>query len=255
MVNAVFREPVQQVLENIKNEPFFKWPNKMAGDPMRRNQSLYCQYHQDHVHTTEDCRNLWDHLDQLVWEGKLKQLLHHSSSQESQTGSEFRGDASSRLPLGTINVIFVAPGRIGSYPSRVMSVSRYPVKESSSMPKRVKMGILLVLGFSNENKLRTIQPYDDALVVTLRIGGYDVKMVMIDQGNGAEIMYPDLYKGLNLKPENSTAYSSPLVSFESKMVIPKGQIRLPLQTGSDVMEVDFIVVDAFSPYTAIIGRP
>ena len=43
------------------------------------------------------------------------------------------------------------------------------------MPKRVKMGIPLVLGFSNENKLRTIQPYDDALVVTLRIGGYDVK--------------------------------------------------------------------------------
>ena len=28
-----------------------------------------------------------------------------------------------------------------------------------------------------------------------------------------------------------------------------------MQTGSDVVEVDFIVVDAFSPYTAIIGRP
>ena len=34
-VNAVFREPVHQVLEKIKNEPFFKWPNKMAGNPMR----------------------------------------------------------------------------------------------------------------------------------------------------------------------------------------------------------------------------
>ena len=44
-VNAVFQEPVQQVLEKIKNESFFKWPNKMAGDPMRRNQNLYCQYH------------------------------------------------------------------------------------------------------------------------------------------------------------------------------------------------------------------
>ena len=68
------------------------------------------------------------------------------------------------------------------------------------MSKRVKMGIPLVLGFSNEDKLGTIQPHDDALVVTLRIGGYHVKMVMIDQGSGAEIMYPDLYKGLNLKP-------------------------------------------------------
>ena len=68
-------------------------------------------------------------------------------------------------------------------------------------------------------------------------------------------MYPDLFKGLGLKPEDLTTYSSPLVSFEGKMVVPKGQIRLPVQTGSDVVEVDFIVVDAFSPYTAIMGRP
>ena len=174
-VNAVFREPVQRVLEKIKNEPFFKWPNKMAGDPMRRNQSLYCRYHQDHRNITEDCRNLWDHLDQLVWEGKLKQLLHHSSGQGNQTGSTFQGDASSRPLLGTINVIFAALGRTGFYPSRVMSVSCYPDEGSSSMPKRVKMGIPLVLGFSDEDKLGTIQPHNDSLVVTLRISGYDVK--------------------------------------------------------------------------------
>ena len=94
------------------------------------------------------------------------------------------------------------------------------------MPKRAKMGIPLVLGFSDEDKVGTIQPHDDAFVVTLRIGGYDVKRVMIDQGSAADIMYPNLYRGLNLKPENLTAYSSPLVSFEGKMVVPKGQIRL-----------------------------
>ena len=68
-------------------------------------------------------------------------------------------------------------------------------------------------------------------------------------------MYPDLFKGLGLKPEDLTTYSSPLVSFEDKMVVPKGQIRLPVQTGLDVVEVDFIVVDAFFPYTAIMGKP
>ena len=39
------------------------------------------------------------------------------------------------------------------------------------------------------------------------------------------------------------------------MVVPKRQIRLPMQAGADVVEVDFIVVDAFSPYTAIMSRP
>ena len=62
-VNTVFRELVLQVLEKIKNEPFFKWSNKMAGDPAKRNQNLYCHYHQEHGHSTKDCRNLWDHLD------------------------------------------------------------------------------------------------------------------------------------------------------------------------------------------------
>ena len=90
------------------------------------------------------------------------------------------------------------------------------------MLKRAKMNVSLVLSFSNADKQGTLQPYDDALVVTLRIDGYDVKRVMIDQGSAAEIMYPDLYKGLGLKLENLTTYSSPLVSFEGKMVVPKG---------------------------------
>ena len=112
-----------------------------------------------------------------------------------------------------------------------------------------------MLSFSDEDKVGTIQPHDDALVVTLRIGGYDVKRVMIDQGSAADIMYPDLYRGLNLKPEKLTAYGSPLVSFEGRIVVPKGQVRLPVQTGTDVVEVDFIVVDVFSPYTAIMSKP
>ena len=61
------------------------------------------------------------------------------------------------------------------------------------MLKRVKMDIPPILGFLDEDKMGTIQPHDDALVVTLRIGGYDVKIVMIDQGSAVKIMYPDLY--------------------------------------------------------------
>ena len=89
----------------------------------------------------------------------------------------------------------------------------------------------------------------------LRIGGYDVKKVMVDQGSGAEIMYPDLYKGLNFRPKDLTTYDSLLVSFDGKVVIPRGQIRLPVQASSEVVEVDFIVVDAYSPYMAIVAKP
>ena len=64
------------------------------------------------------------------------------------------------------------------------------------------------MGFSNEDKIGTIQPHDDALVITLRIGGYDVKRVMVNQGSAVEIMHPDLYKGLSLRAEDLTSYLS-----------------------------------------------
>ena len=52
-----------------------------------------------------------------------------------------------------------------------MFVTRLPAEDSSSEPKRARMDIQSVLGFSDEDKIGTIQPHDDALVVTLRIGG------------------------------------------------------------------------------------
>ena len=63
------------------------------------------------------------------------------------------------------------------------------------MSKRARMDISLVLGFSDEDKVGTIQPHDDALVVILRIGRYDMRRVMIDQGSAFNIMYLNLNKG------------------------------------------------------------
>ena len=82
--------------------------------------------------------------------------------------------------LGIINVIFAALGRTESCPSKIMSVSCYSDEDSNSMPKRIKTNIPVVLSFLDVDKQGTIQPHDDVLVVTLKIGGYDVKRVMVD---------------------------------------------------------------------------
>ena len=37
LVNSLFKEPMYKILEKIKNEPYFKWPNKIGGDLSRRN--------------------------------------------------------------------------------------------------------------------------------------------------------------------------------------------------------------------------
>ena len=84
------------------------------------------------------------------------------------------------------------------------------------------MKVRPALSFSDEDKVGTLQPYDDALVVTLKIGGYDVKKVLVDQGNSVEIMYLDLFKILKLRFEDLTCYDSPLIGFGGKIVFPKG---------------------------------
>ncbi|XP_030974414.1 uncharacterized protein LOC115994413 [Quercus lobata] len=226
----------------------------MAGDPLKRNQNLYCAYHQELGHNTDDCRNLKNHLDRLVREGKLRHLLHHPVGWQEQSNVETR-QSTLRPPLGTINVILAVPRRTGSNPFRVMSVGRLPAEVDDQESKRARGMATPLIGFSDEDKPGTLQPHDDALVVTLRIGGYDVNRVLVDHGSTMEVMYPDLYKGLKLKSEDLTSYDSPLVSFERKTVTLKGMIRLSIQTDSDMMEVDFIVVDAQSPYTAIVARP
>ena len=80
------------------------------------------------------------------------------------------------------------------------------------------------LSFFDKDRVWTLQPHDDALVVTFRIGGYDVKKVLVDQGSNTEIMYHDLFKGLKLKSEDLTCCDSPLIGFDGKIVFPKCQI-------------------------------
>ena len=79
-----------------------------------------------------------------------------------------------------INVILAVPGRTSSQPFRVMSVGQLPAETDDQESKRARGMATPLIGFSDEDKLGILQPHDDALVVTLRIGGYNVKRVLVD---------------------------------------------------------------------------
>ena len=67
-------------------------------------------------------------------------------------------------------------------------------------------------------------------------------------------MYLDLFKGLGLKKGDLMKHTSPLVGFYGKVVIPEGQISLPVIMGGKEVAVTFPIVSSFSSYTAILGR-
>ena len=123
---------------------------------------------------------------------------------------------------GNNQCYFCCLSRTSSYPLGVMSIARPHAEDLIPDSKRGRIEVRPTLSFSDEDKVGTFQPHDDALVVTLQIWGYDVKKVLVDQGSGAKIMYPNLYKGLRLKPEDLVNYDSFLVVFDGKIVITRG---------------------------------
>ena len=99
----------------------------------------------------------------------------------------------------------------------ILSVVTPPEVKATNQPKKkLKRNSVLII-FGETNLEGRSQPHDDALVVTLRIGGFLMKRVMIDQGSGAKIMYLNLYKGLGLKPKDLSKYDTPLVGFKGKV--------------------------------------
>ena len=102
-----FKEPIHRILDRIKNEPYFQWPNKIGGDPSRRNENLYYNYHREMGHTTEQCRVLKDHLEQLVKVGYLKEIVVDPRNREAGQGTQPRGNTLPP-PVGVIEVIHAA---------------------------------------------------------------------------------------------------------------------------------------------------
>lgn len=78
------------------------------------------------------------------------------------------------------SVILVIPGRTGSYPSWVMSITRPQADDLIPSSKRGIFDAQPTLSFSDKDMIGTFQPHDNALVFTLRIGRYDMKRVLVD---------------------------------------------------------------------------
>ena len=141
---------------------------------------------------------LKDHLGQLVKARYLKEFVVDSGSRGTSQGTQQRGNPLPP-PLGVIKVIHATPRGpiITSKGVLIVEPTGNCAGEQSPM-KKMKIE-WKAIAFGNEDLKGTIQPHDDALVVTAQIGGFLVKRVMVDQGSGADMMHPDLFKGLRLR--------------------------------------------------------
>ncbi|MQM01582.1 hypothetical protein Taro_034344 [Colocasia esculenta] len=68
----------EQILAEIRDEPYVRWPQRMHSDPRRHNQEKYCRFHRDHDHDTSECRQLKDEIESLIKRGYFGRFVRRN---------------------------------------------------------------------------------------------------------------------------------------------------------------------------------
>ena len=55
--------PVDQILTEIKDEKYLKWPRPLHSSPNVHDKRKYCRFHKDHGHYIENCRDLKEQIE------------------------------------------------------------------------------------------------------------------------------------------------------------------------------------------------
>ena len=116
-----------------------------------------------------------------------------------------------------------------------------------------------IIRFSEEDARRLHHSHDDALVVSLRVGDYNMHWVLVDNSSSANILYYSAFQQMRINKEQPVPINAPLVGFRGTRVFPLGVVTLsvtvgdyPQQITKDVM---FLVIDCLFDYNAILRRP
>ncbi|XP_075649736.1 uncharacterized protein LOC142620219 [Castanea sativa] len=115
------------------------------------------------------------------------------------------------------------------------------------------------IGFSEEDAQRLHHPYDDALVVSIQAGDYNMHRVLVDNGSSTDIIYYSAFQQMGISRERLVPTNAPLVGFGGTRVYPLGVVTLSVTMGDYphqiTKDVIFLVVDCSLAYNAILGIP
>ncbi|KAK2999905.1 hypothetical protein RJ639_023671 [Escallonia herrerae] len=227
----------------------------MKSRPNKRNKDLWCHFHNDHGHTTDNCGSLKRAIEALIKRGQLRKFVAPGDGrQQTPPAMEEREDREENA--GTINTIsggIAAGGSSGkarkAYAREVCLTSRPPNKKLKTVPAAT-------ITFSDDDSKGIKTPHDDPLVITIKAGNFDVKRVLIDNGSSAEILFHDAFEKMNIPTDRLRKMDTPLYGFSNHLVAVEGIIALPVAIGTPPAQtnfmLDFVVVKVPSAYNAIL---
>ena len=79
---------VSQVLHEVQNEQFLRWPSRMKSNPATRDNTRYCEFHKDYGHRTDDCIQLRKEIEYLIRRGYLRRFIEPEGQAQNQAQSQ-----------------------------------------------------------------------------------------------------------------------------------------------------------------------
>ena len=101
---------------------------------------------------------------------------------------------------------------------------------------------------------RVLQPHRDALILTLGVGDFDVKRILVDPGSSVDLLQVAVIKQMGFEPSNMENPGRTLFGFNGSSTTSLGDVTLSIQAGPVILNVLFSVVEDVSPFNAILGR-
>lgn len=98
-----------------------------------------------------------------------------------------------------------------------------------------------------------LQPHRDALILTLGVGNFDVKRILVDPGSSADLLQVSVVKQMGFIPASLENPGRILSGFNGSSTTSLGDVTLPVQAGPIILNVLFSVVENLSPFNAILG--
>ena len=245
----------------IKDEGTLTFPGKLKSDLSKRPRNKYYRFHRDHGHDMANCYNLKQQIEALIREGKLQKFVSKERTDTNLQEQAPRWDNKHpRPPIGDIRMIVGETATTGTSRKARKTYLRMVqnVQLTGSVPKIARMESPITR-FSEEDARRLHHPHDNALVVNIRVGDYNVHRVLVDNGSSADILYYPTFQQMGIDRARLIPTNAPLVGFGGTRVFPLGAVTLTVTMGDYPQQVTrgvtFLVVDCSSAYNSILGRP
>ncbi|KAK3027091.1 hypothetical protein RJ639_040923 [Escallonia herrerae] len=215
-----------QILHEIKDKKMLERPDKMRSAPSKRDKNLWCRYHNDHGHTTDNCESLKHAIEALIKRGHLPRYVNRGDKMREATplagreGAQEMRVSSIQSGGGNCSWRFVWAGAKG--------LLKGSVYHRWTIDREVKTEPVPTISFSKEDVGDTKMSHDDPLVITLPVCNFDMKRILVENRSSTEVLFYEAFQKMNIPLDRLHKIDTPLYGFFNHPVFYEGIIALPV---------------------------